>query len=642
MNKKGILLLIGALSVGTVALGCSSSDSYSEREVLSMEQKEAALAELQQKRKERKEKIQTIEDKALFEALEGEEFIAHRNIYRTIKFDEKPTQYFYVEPFTASYIGPLGRPYATDRFKRLKDYESPQQLLDLYRNNFVASTASRKGQWFEFREPFAFPFKSQLQFTQVVMDNGDVKALPDLLDWVARTDEIRYEPERFYFIEPRTEDDPQPVKLLGDVETELPKDVIQFEFQASEVGKTLEQRGYSVTLVKAGEFNYDIKIDVPDDQAMPLRDEDIIGEALSPTERELQLRMDTTLQPDYHERMGEWLDDIIERALRDEVDAETVRTEGNNLHDKLSVGEGRVLHKAFSFMGPVDTARVTLLPRKKTSDKVTHKIEIPIHFLGQQGNSDEIDLNALPDIGLEGPVYDARPKRRVDLTEEEIKRLIDIRYEKSRHLPEYQHTERIYLKYPPVQSQLFISSSERYHFNSEPELQRMILTHMVKFIDGEDERIELTGDKDEIFSFTTYGFAYTPEYMPESPARIKAIIPVLTAPDIVKKSYSADNLPDGVRLDDNRLVVDYSVFSPEETLDSTRLNTKLRNRIFAKNAEQKYLQPIENVIMLERENDEPVHVFYYYGQPESIELWYPGETKVVDFTLDVETREQKG
>jgi len=151
MNKKGILLLIGALSAGAITLGCNSNDSYSAREVLSVEQKEAALAELQQKRKERKKKIQTIEDKALFEALEGEEFIAHRNIYRTIKFDEKPAQYFYVEPFKASYIGPLGRPYTADRFKRLTDYESPQKLLDIYRKNFVASTASRKGQWFEFR-----------------------------------------------------------------------------------------------------------------------------------------------------------------------------------------------------------------------------------------------------------------------------------------------------------------------------------------------------------------------------------------------------------------------------------------------------------------------------------------------------------
>ena len=293
-------------------------------------------------------------------------------------------------------------------------------------------------------------------------------------------------------------------------------------------------------------------------------------------------------------------------------------------------------------MGPVATARVTLLPRKKTTNKVTHKIEIPIHFLGQQDNSDEIDLSTLPDIDLEGPVYDERPKRRVDLTEEEMKQLIDIRYEKSRHLPEYQHTERIYLKYPPVQSQLFISSSDRYHFNLEPKFKRVILTEMVKFFDDADETIELTRDKDEVFSFTTYGFAYTPEYMPESPARIEARIPLLTAPDIVKKRYSADNLPDGMRLDDNRLVVDYSVFTPEETLDGTWLNTKLRNRIFAKNAEQKYLQPFENVILLEREDGEPVHVFYYYGQPESIELWYRGKTKVVDFNLDVETREQKG
>ena len=223
-----------------------------------------------------------------------------------------------------------------------------------------------------------------------------------------------------------------------------------------------------------------------------------------------------------------------------------------------------------------------------------------------------------------------------------MKQLIDIRYEKSRHLPEYQHTERIYLKYPPVQSQLFISSSERYHFNLEPKFKRVILTEMVKFFDDADETIELTRDKDEVFSFTTYGFAYTPEYMPESPARIEARIPLLTAPDIVKKRYSADNLPDGMRLDDNRLVVDYSVFTPEETLDGTWLNTKLRNRIFAKNAEQKYLQPFENVILLEREDGEPVHVFYYYGQPESIELWYRGKTKVVDFNLDVETREQKG
>jgi len=641
MNKKRILLLIGVLSAGAITLGCNTDDSY-KREVLSVEQKEAALAELENIRKERREKIATLDNAALVEALEGEEYVAHQNIYRTIKFDEKPAQYFYVEPLKASYIGPLGRPYTADRFKRLKDYNSPEELLDIYRNNFVASTSSRQGQWFQFREPFAFPFKSQLQFTQVVMDKGETKALPDLLDWVARTDEIRYDPERFYFLEERTENDQQPVKLLGEVETELPKEVLQFEFKASDVGKTVKQNGYSVTLVGAGDFNYDLKIEVPDDAAMPLRDEDIVGEALSPTERELQLRMDTTLQPDYHEKMGKWLDEIIERAMRGEVDAETVRTEGNNLHAKLSVGEGRVLHKAFSFMGPVGTARVTLLPRKKTSEKVTHKIELPIHFFGPQEDTDEIDLSALPDIDLAGPVYDERVKRRVDLTSEEMKQLIDIRYEKVHHRPKFAHTERIYLKYPPVQSQLFLSSSERFQFNSEPELQRKILTQMVKFLDSEDDVIELTRDKNEVFSFTQYGFAYTPEFMSESPARIEAIIPVLTAPNIVKKSYSADNLPEGLRLDDNRLIVDYDRFTPEETLDSTRLKTQLRNRFFAKNAAQEYLQPFENVMIKQRKEGEPVHIFYFYGQPESIEIWYRGKTKLIDFEMDIKSREHKG
>ncbi|RUO33767.1 hypothetical protein [Aliidiomarina soli] len=641
MIKKGILFLSALLVMAWIAL-MWSGNAYAEREVLTMEQREDAMAELEQKREQRREKIATIDDKDLVEALEAEEYVIYRNTRGSIQFDEEPTDYSYVDPIRASFIGPLGQRFAANRFERMEDYETPAALFEAYRSSFVVTTDSPQGQSFRLHEPFAFPFENQLQFTQLVMDDGEVKDLPDLLNWEARTAEIRYEPDEYYFLETRSENDAKPVKIIGEVAAELPLDVIQFEFQASDLGQTKSQRGYSVTLVQLNEFNYEIEVEIPDDQVMRFRDQDIVGEAMALNERELARQMSTWIQADYDDQMSDWIDDIIERALRGEVDADTVNNEGYEKFVELSVAQGTTLRKAFAFMGPIDVARVTLLPRAQTEEKVSHALEFPIHFVGRSQLAGELDLDTLPQINVQGTVYDQWSSLRTDLTAEDMQQLIDVRYQKVRPYSPggYNHTEQLHLRYPKVQSDMFISRSERYAFDQKSQEQRNLLKGMVHFFNRAGEEIEQTRDKDELFSFTRSGLNYTPQYMPQWPTHLQATIPVITAPNIVKENYNADNLPAGMHLDDNRLTVDYEVFTPREELNGSLLETELRNRFFARDAEQRYIKGVSPVVVREREAGEPVHVFYFLGQPASIEIWYRGDIQDIDYEMDVELREE--
>lgn len=609
MGRKKFVFIGLALGIGSATI-LWSGDAHTDREVLTMEQRSEALAELEKKREPRIEKIRRIEDDALSYELENIEFYLFNNIRNDLYFDDNT-------------YGPI---YRSERFFRLHDYADPQAMLDIYLNSFIGISMLPEGRRFVPSPPFRFPFDHSLRYTYVVMDDGEKMPLPDIARGQINTDDIRYTPDQFEFFNARSEEDTLPKKVLAEFTTELPGDVLQFQFNASDVGKTIEQGGYAVTLRSLTESTFDVDIEVPKDQAFPLRDWDIVGEAKAASGRYVELRTEKKLQADYYTRQEAWLDDVIERALRGEIDLDEMNAEHEALHQRLSHAEGANLHKAYSFLGSIETAQVSILPRARADNSSQHRIEIPMY----KRPLDDFGLDAVPEMPVEGPVYQHWPHEQADLTAKEMQRMIRVRYEtKDPDHPLWHYSEQVYLNYPSVLSRLFISAFDRYQSREGAET--------VRFYDAEGELIELP-DRDDLFRFSSEGFAYNPHYLPTWPVRMTARLPVLTAPNPVKHSYPADELPEGISLQGNRLMVDYERFTPEEKLNRRDLPTSQLNRFFVKDDSQRYLSQFADIIEVKRDDGEPIQVLYFYGQPTTVEIWYQGETEVVEFDMDLELR----
>lgn len=609
--KKGFLAIIGVLAISTVAMAWNG-EPYMEREILTPEQRAEALAELESQRGPRIERINSIDDEVVVSQLRKQETFLHLKRREDLFFDE--------ESFNLS--------YTREQFRHVGDYQNLDEFLHTYIANFVAWHFVPEAQHFWITPPFFFPFEQEVRYTDVVMDDGEVKPLPDITRGQIETSEIRYDRQRFYFREQRSADDPKPVKLLAEIRATLPEELLQFEFSAADVGKTIKQGGYAVTLRNFTEFTYDVEIQVPDDQTLPLLDWDIIGEAISPSERHVSLLSEKFLHSDYYAQRVAWLDDITERALQGEVEHMDVRRERAALEERLAVVEGTTLQKAFSFLGAIDTARVNILPRAQGGPS-THQFEIPF-YPRPRGDS---DISVVSDTVLEGPIYEQLTQERNDLTAQEMPRLIGISYQTNApDHPHFNYTEKVHLNYPGVHSQLFINAFQRYRVDAQAAAET------VQFYDANGQLIALP-DRDDLYTFTTDSFDYNPQYFPAWPMRATATLPVLTAPNIVKQNYALDNLPEGIRLQGNRLTVDYNVFVPQEKLDRRGLNVPNFNYFFAKDETQAYLLQAGRLIEITQEDRQPIHVFYFFGRPQSIEIWYQGETEVVNYEMDVELRD---
>ncbi len=591
----------------------SKGDAYVGREILTEEQRSDALLQLKNMRDQWQEKIQNIEDSLLASRLNNDVLIFYRDMHEDLLFDD--------QAYRLSYIN--------QRFPRAGDYANLQAFLDAYLDNMVAWQFVPEAQRFWITPPFSFPFDIHMLYTHVAMDDGEVKPLPEIGRGRASNTEFQYHNEEYQFLDKRSQDDPKPTTLLAKSQVTLPEDFIEFEFDASDVGKTLERHGYTITPRRFTEFTYDVEIQVPADQTLPLRDMDIVGEAVASGERHIYMRSEKHLNKDYFAQKAAWLDDTIERAVQGTIELTDIPAEIHALNERLSFTDGTILHKAFAFNGSIEKARVTLLPQAEQNNTVSRSLEIPV-YSRPVGDS---DLTVLSDAVLEEPVFRHWTQARADISAEEMQHQILIGYNTfDLERPDVDYAESIYLNYPEVQSQLFVSPNGRYDYQSDAVAQS------VQFYNAEGAPIEMP-DAVNVFAFTEHGLVYNPHHFPVWPARVTATLPVLTMPDIIKQRFSPAELPEGIRLDGNRLTVDYEVFTPEETINREQLRTSNLNHFFALGSAQRYLKQVGSVVEISREDREPIQVFYFYGRPESIELWYRGETRYVDYEVDVELRD---
>ncbi|PRY64098.1 hypothetical protein B0H98_1069 [Vreelandella songnenensis] len=595
----GLVCLVGA-AYSLLAAASDENESHRERTLRILKQQDRII----ERHDARGSRLEEMQDQALAGLLwnESMEFI-----YEALGALALPA-------------GPsYGNEYTEPRFARLNDYESPEALTDIYlKSHAVHFAVEHNHECLVVQEPFDYPFAKRLDWWEVAFDNGEVADLPDISPGPFSSQQGRY-----CIVDYPVDHEAEPVALKGEFFTQLPDNVVALEFSAEDIGSTKSASGIDVTLVDMSEYAYVIEVNEAQSDALPLRDHDIVGEAISANGRYVSRNSNRSEPLAYYLEFEVLLDDLVDRLAAGELDEEQIRQEIMAYREEWAQEE-HIHYKAFGFNGDVDTARVTLLARSEDAVEMRQEINASV-FSRHALITDEDAVSSL--LYFDRPVYDDRyilDGARSDYDSDELQSLIEVRKEQRRreYLQDHEYGDRVFFDYPAVASDLFIDSLERYQ---KPGKEG------VRFFDAEGNRIALPADHEQLYRFMVSRVEYNPDTFPEYPARLEVTLPVQTAPDIVKQRFSLEALPEGIEIEGNALIIDHASFS----FEAAGLESGTTSYFFAKDESERYLQEVTNT-SLPTESGEAREIYYFYGLPESIEIWQQGEIEVIKLKMDTD------
>ncbi|MRJ44619.1 hypothetical protein KF946_10075 [Idiomarina loihiensis] len=587
------------------------------KEKVSMQQQ---IEQRKQLNTARYKQLRTLDDKALAKFLWMEEESNYYGVMESLSLDMKPYE---IE-------------YSTSVLARLNDYDDSQTMSDAFLSSLLAVKRTdlmecrrySDGHGFALRKGFSFPFAHELTLDALVLDNGEKLRIPDFTKGEMKTKDIVRRGETYCVPALSNKSAPQLTVIKGEFSTELPEKLLQFELTADDIGKTQDKDGYRVTLIEMNDYSYVIEVDVKTTSQTTLRKQDIIGEAKAKNGRYIRNRIIDRVPMKNYERVESLLGELINQAANGNLNKSEAQKALDDLNERMGKDESSTLYSAFAFHGPVETAEVTILAGGESRKDVKQALELPVYSFAQKAPAKQIDFDALPTVKATLPIYNGSSEVNasyVDLSAEAMHDEIEIRQRNITHDPGIKHPKQVFFHYPAVQSDLFIHIFERYDIADSSDVQ---------FFDAGGKPVTEIDGKNSAFRFTVSRLEYDPELFSVPPTRVKANISVLTAPNIIKENYAKNDLPAGVSLEGNKLTIDYAEFTPREIEDVDSRRVERRNHVFSKDS-QGYLAEI-STLSLPRQDGKPVDVYYFYGHPESFEIWYKGETKSVDFELDLE------
>lgn len=636
MQRKWMVTLVSALLV----TGCVEGKE-AEREPSSVKEQFDRLEAINENRKA---VLDGLEDKALAQLLWQEQHSNYFDMLNLIPFHMVPDQFQYTQPWLL----------------RLEDYADLADLTDTYVQSLLAFTSYDHPQCmgysdhhgFKLSQGFEFPFRHYLDFPQMTFEDDRTLELPEVANQQRETADVVYTGESFCFKTPFTADDPQPLTVSGEFHADLPTALLEFEFTADDVGKTAEQRGYLVTLLEFENGRYVIEVDAKEGTPMSFGNRDILAEAVDAHGNYIASRATERAPTSHPQRIDEVLEELFQRAEQGTLDEDDARSELEALRDTLREEQGRKLFLGRAFSGIVDKARVTLMVYAEESESVSHELELPVHNFPHPLTVDDGNLDALPEIPPTAPVYSTREEHKLPtvelddaLMQERIK-TIQWHEEDEGLDPNREHSGQIGWFYPPVQSDLFLKKEER--------AGALHVRGTFEFYDSQGERVEArepNENESEVVAFEykegdrgvgavyprRFGrLDYSPERFTEAPVRVKGTLPMLVAPNLIKDSFAQDELPAGMTLNGNQLVIDYAVFEPREVAEVRDDHTERRNQVFVKDGQGYLAEIMQDTYFNNQPRRTPVDVYYFHGQPETVEIWYKGSTTVVDYEFDFE------
>lgn len=522
---------------------------------------------------------------------------------------------------------PVVTEYGEDALAVLKHYPTPQALVDTYINGLFVLHKESSSDYltdlqpvfpFNFSIPAAFLFPHGLEWQSVTLSNKRVIAFQP--EWSETDPGIQLSPSSsslsnpddltvtYPFIEGLDVDiknQPQPVSLQGKVEVIAPRRLYSFNLTKKDVGQPRTNDNLSVTLLKLGTNYAEIEFNnsapqAPEVSETPLNP--LIVQAKDSTGQFLTRSgsiNETAAQISFYQRQLAKMQQqkAWNEAFEKQLDEEQRTFEKQQTHHYSKV----------YFNGPIETLEVSLLDFSAVT--VTHKdLNLPVRRFDRHTTQKTIQPLNLPVL-----VYDEQAPiwlKGAALTEEQLKKGVTISQsvdDPSAARIEFNHLktfndELLGTDFNPGESPVSF-------FTEDSNGKR-------------DEPIELPPEAyqvDPLRGIITYDL----NLFAETPAYVVGSIPLFLA-TVDKQSIDVHQLPKGLELKGNALVVDQKVF-PEQDW-----------RFYAKDDSGNYLKEILAVNHdASPEGPSLFAVHYFYGQPTHLESYQRTDLVTVQYGYEV-------
>ena len=522
---------------------------------------------------------------------------------------------------------PVETEYGEDALAVLKHYPTPQALVDTYINGLFVLHKDSSSDYltdlqpvfpFNFNIPVAFLFPHGLEWQSVTLSNKRV--IPFQPEWSETDPGIQLSPSSSNLTNPddltvtypfidgldvENKNQPQPVSLQGKVEVIAPRRLYSFDLTKKDVGQTRTNDNLSVTLLNLANNYAEIEFN----NSAPLAPE--VGE--TPLNPLIVQAKDSTGQ--FLSRSGSINETAAQIAFYQKQLAKMQQQKAwSESFEKQIDEEQRAFEKQQShhyskvyFNGPIETLEVSVLDFSTAT--VTRKdLNLPVRRFDPHTTQKTIQPLTLPVV-----VYDDQAPtwlKGATLGEEQLKKSVSI----SQSVDD-PSAARIEFDHPKSFNDELLGTS--FNPGESP------VSFFTEDGNGKrDEPIELPPEAyqvDPLRGTITYDL----NLFPETPAYAVGSMPLFLA-TVEKKTIDAHQLPKGLVLKGNALVVDLKLFPAQDW------------RFFAKDDSGNYLKEILSVSHdASAEGPALLGVHYFYGQPTRLETYQRTDLTTVQYGFEV-------
>jgi len=605
-NLFGFIICVSAL------FACSSSPSLEEK-----------LEKLDQEREAFLKKIESIKDDSLRN--DAKKFGSMLFFLKRIDLEnqEKPKDTVYEE----------------NPFQIMDQYPTVAGLTTAYMNSILvennADYSSKRV--LNIHYPFALPFQQDMNWQTVTFANNAQHTISDAYNetlnaiQVVKTNwnnnpglEITY-PEN---TDPATV---EPVGINGTIDAVIPKGVLQFKFSKDETGDTQEKSGVKVKLVnvKGHMVNVEVINSNPVDPAVdPDKIELIKVMARDETGGFLDQSGSSTGSDELLERYNK----VLEQMVAEPKDIKKLQKQ---LEDDDAAYEKKykntIFYKTY-YRGAVNEIIVYVLDYSKAT-KVSKQLNLKTYSF-----KNDVENRTIEDIPVPTTVYNLalakQLSEKAEINAADLQKLMVIdqqAYEKSTGTVSYESNAQLTFRYPQVLSTMFLSDFERYGKLKEIKFMTSKGGSEIKYpkdsVDFDDEYVERAGKP--WAEYTVNRIEYNPTKFSSSPKYVTGTVEVNLC-DVKKSSFPASQLPSGIRIKGNMLIIDESVADN-------------RSLFYVKDRTGKYLKELSAISYktVEGAGYKRENVHYYYGTPATVERYDKGELKTQDYKFATELVEAK-
>lgn len=501
---------------------------------------------------------------------------------------------------------PKATRYTTSALARLEDYTNPAEMAEVFLRTLIIETFSNS---LKLQEAFSYPLLHKMDLNEVQLADGQVISVSEeyfperpVIQAVRRGASI----DMVYAATGAVLDEQvQPIHVNGTFTTELPGAILQVEFGKNESGKSRQVGDYSVKLLKIDGHQVAVEI-ARIDGAMPeIETESIYIEARDKTGGFLDDRGSGWGNPEDFNKLIKALDLALEAAVKGEL----VEADSDVLFEKISdiggLEEPKEIYGEVDFRGTPDRVRVTMLA-PAGGQQVSREINLPVLALERFRYAETPEL-----IEVSGPVFNheieaALRDLPVDLTAKEIATGIPAKHSG--------YDNSLSFNYPDVQSDIFIDGFSRFDDVDPPLLS-------LTFLDAKGDPITVTDEG--AYRLTIDRIEYDPALFPRPPVKVTGQVPVRRLTGMTRVAYAPDDLPKGLSIKGNMLLIDPEVFPAvgEEI------------RLFATNGEGRFLSQVHEG-RIQTESGMLLNIQYYYGEIGGVVMLERGDIETLPYVFE--------